>query len=153
MKLKQISIKDQLKIKKVYFDSVISIDEINYSKEHKFAWACQAWENSEFEKSILEGIGSMLISHNKIIGFATRYPEDRLALFYVRNNFKRKGYGSILLDSIEREALNSGVNILRTEASLISYKLLLKRKWKIDRKENVSIKGLTFERYRMFKIL
>ena len=153
MKLKQITKKDQLNLKKVYFDSIFSIDEKIYSKEHKFAWASQAWENSEFEKSILEGIGSMLISHNKIIGFAIRYPEDRLALFYVRNNFKRKGYGSILLDSIEREAFNSGVNILRTEASLISYKLLLNRNWEIDRKEKVKIKGLIFERYRMFKFL
>ena len=34
MKLKQITKKDQLKLKEVYFDSVISIDENIYSKEH-----------------------------------------------------------------------------------------------------------------------
>ena len=153
MKLKQITKKDQLKLKEVYFDSVCSIDENIYSKEHKFAWACQAWENSEFEKSLLKGVGSKLICNNKIIGFATRYPENRLSLLYVRGNFKRKGFGSIILDSIERDALNSGINKLKTEASLISYGLLLKRKWEIERKEIVNIKGLIFERYRMFKIL
>ena len=153
MKLKQITQKDQLKLKEVYFDSVCSIDENIYSKEHKFAWACQAWENSEFEKSLLKGIGSKLICNKKIIGFATRYPENRLSLLYVRSNFKRKGFGTMILNSIERDALNSGINKLNTEASLISYKLLLKSNWEIDRKEKVNIKGLTFERYRMFKIL
>ena len=153
MKLKQITKKDQLKLKEVYFDSVSSIDEKIYSKEHKFAWACQAWENSEFEKSLLKGIGSKLIYKNKIIGFATRYPENRLSLLYVRGNFKRKGFGIMLLNSIEKDALKSGINKLNTEASLISYKLLLKKNWEIDSKEKVNIKGLIFERYKMFKIL
>ena len=153
MKLKQITKKDQLRLQEVYFDSVNSIDNNTYSKEHKFAWASQAWENSEFQKSLLKGKGLKLIFNNKIIGFATRYPENRLSLLYVRGNFKRKGFGTIILDSIERDALNSGINKLKTEASLISYGLLLKRKWEIERKEIVNIKGLIFERYRMFKIL
>ena len=153
MRLKQITKKDQLKLKEVYFDSVCSIDENIYSKEHKFAWACQAWENSEFEKSLLKGKGSKLIYNNDIIGFATRYPENRLSLLYVRSNFKRMGFGSIILNSIEKDALKSGINKLNTEASLISYRLLLKRNWEIERKEKVNIKGLYFERFRMFKIL
>tara|TARA_B100000963_G_scaffold57530_1_gene45638 strand:- start:45 stop:506 length:462 start_codon:yes stop_codon:yes gene_type:complete len=153
MKLKQITKKDQLMLKEVYFDSISSIDESLYSKEQKFAWACQAWENSEFEKSILKGIGLKLICNRKIVGFATRYPENRLSLLYVKSNFKRKGFGTMILNSIERDALKSGINKLNTEASLISYKLLLKRKWEIDHKEIVNIKGLIFERYKMFKIL
>ena len=153
MKLKQITKKDQLKLKEVYFDSVSSIDENIYSKEHKFAWASQAWENTEFQKSLLEGIGSKLIFNNKIIGFATRYPENRLSLLYVRSDFKRKGFGTMILNTIERDALKSGINKLNTEASLISYRLLIKSKWEIERKEKVNIKGLIFERYRMFKIL
>ena len=153
MKLKQITKKDQLRLKEVYFDSVCSIDENIYSKDHKFAWASQAWENSEFQKSLLKGIGSKLICNNIIIGFATRYPQNRLSLLYVRGNFKRKGFGTMILNSIERDALNSGINKLKTEASLISYKLLLKSKWEIDSKEKVNINGLIFERYRMFKIL
>ena len=153
MKLKQITNKDQLRLKEVYFDSVCSIDENIYSKEHKFAWACQAWENSEFEKSLLKGKGSKLIFNNKIIGFATRYPDNRLSLLYIRGKFKRKGFGTMILNSIERDALKSGINKLKTEASLISYKLLLKKNWEIDCKEKVYIKGLIFERFRMSKIL
>ena len=153
MKLKQITVKDQLKLKELYFNSIFSIDENTYSKEHKFAWAYQALENSQFEKSLLKGIGSKLIYKNKIIGFATRYPQNRLSLFYVRSNYKRKGFGTIILNSIERDAINSGIKKLRTEASLISYKLLLKNNWEIDSKEKVNIKGLIFERYRMFKNL
>jgi len=153
MELKQITKKDQLKLKEVYFDSVSSIDENIYSKEHKFAWACQAWENAAFKKSLLNGIGLKLIIDRKIIGFATRYPKNRLSLFYIRSNFKRKGFGTMILNSIERDALKSGINKLKTEASLISYKLLLKRNWEIDSEEKINIRGLIFVRYRMSKNL
>ena len=101
----------------------------------------------------MKGLGSKLLHNNKIIGFATRYPENRLSLLYVRGDFKRKGLGTIILESIETDALKSGIYKLYTEASLLSYQLLLKRKWEIDRKEKINIKGLIFERYRMFKIL
>ena len=51
MNLKQITKKDQLALKKLYFDSIISIDERIYSKEQKRAWASQAWENKNFDLS------------------------------------------------------------------------------------------------------
>tara|TARA_Y100001978_G_scaffold192617_1_gene197882 strand:+ start:100 stop:594 length:495 start_codon:yes stop_codon:yes gene_type:complete len=153
MNLSQICQKDQLNLKKVYFDSINSIDENLYSKDQKFAWASQAWENPEFDKSILEGKGWKLSINKNIIGFATRYPENRLSLFYIKGNLKRKGYGSLILDTIEEEALKDGIRKLEVEASLISYRLLLKRNWEIIRKEEVLIKGIIFKRYRMLKIL
>ena len=55
MNLRQITIKDQLELKKVYFDSIQSLNEKIYSKEQKRAWSSQAWSNSNFNKSITEG--------------------------------------------------------------------------------------------------
>ena len=52
MNLRQITEKDQLNLKKVYFDSIISIDQKIYDSEQKVAWASQAWKNNNFNKSI-----------------------------------------------------------------------------------------------------
>ena len=153
MNLRQITQKDQLNLKEVFFDSIKTIDENIYSREQKYAWASQAWDNKEFDKSLIKGKGWMLIRNNKTIGFGTRYPENRLSLLYVRGDSKRRGYGNIILNLIEKEANNAGLDKLETEASLISYKLLLKRKWEIIHKEKITIKGLIFERYKMLKYL
>ena len=48
MNLRQITIKDQLELKKVYFDSIQSLDEKIYSQEQKRAWSSQAWDNPNF---------------------------------------------------------------------------------------------------------
>ena len=153
MNLKQITTKDQIELKKVYFDSIQSLDEKIYSQEQKRAWSSQAWDNPSFEKSITQGKGWVLNKKGIIIAFATRYPNNRISLFYCKGKFQRKGYGSMLLQKLEDEAKKEGLDSLATEASLISYKLFLKNEWKIIRKEKVIINNIIFERYKMIKII
>jgi len=154
MNLRQITIKDQLELKKVYFDSIQSLDEKIYSQEQKRAWSSQAWNNPNFDKSITKGKGWLLINKKGIIiAFATRYPNNRIALFYCKGKFQRKGCGSKLLHKLEDEAKKEGLDSLSTEASLISYELFLKNEWKIIRKEKVIINNIFFERYKMTKTI
>jgi len=153
MNLRRITIKDQVELKKIYFDSIQSLDEKIYSQDQKRAWSSQAWNNPNFDKSITKGKGWLLSKKEKILAFAIRYPNNRIALFYCRGKFQRKGYGSKLLHQLEDEAKNEGLDHLITEASLISYKLFLKNEWKIIRKEKVTINNIFFERYKMVKII
>ena len=151
MNLRQITIKDQLELKKVYFNSIQSLDEKIYSQEQKRAWSSQAWANQNFDKSISKGKGWLLSEKGIIVAFAIRFPNNRIALFYCKGKFQRKGYGSKLLHKIEDEAKKEGLDSLSTEASLISYELFLKNEWEIIRKEKVTINNIFFERYKMIK--
>ena len=153
MNLRQITIKDQLELKKIYFDSIQSLDEKIYSKEQKRAWSSQAWDNPNFEQSITQGKGWLLSEKGKILAFVTRYPINRIALFYCKGKFQRRGYGSKLLNKVHEESKKEGLDSLSTEASLISYKLFLKNEWKIVRKEKIIINNIFFERYKMIKII
>jgi GNAT superfamily N-acetyltransferase len=153
MNLRQISIKDQLELKKVYFDSIQSLDGKIYNEKQKRAWSSQAWDNPNFDKSIIKGKGWLISEKGIIIAFATRYPKSRIALFYCKGKYQRKGYGSKLLHKLEDEAKKEGLDSLSTEASLISYELFLKNKWEIIRKEKVTINNIFFERYKMIKII
>jgi len=151
MNLKQITKKDQLYLKKLYFDSIISIDEKIYSPEQKRAWASQAWDNKYFNLSLQEGKGWLIEEKEKIIAFASRYPKNRIALLYCKGDSQRKGCGTELLQKLENEAIKEGLTCLTTEASLISYKLFLKNNWEIIRKEKIIIKNIIFERFKMIK--
>ena len=153
MNLRQITIKDQLELKKVYFDSIQSIDEKIYSKEQKRAWSSQAWDNPNFDKLITQGKGWVLLEKGIIIGFAIRYPKNRIALLYCKGKFQRKGCGSKLLHKLENEAKSEGLDSITTEASLISYRLFLKNEWKIISKEKIIINNIFFERYKMTKLI
>ena len=151
MNLKRISKKDQLNLKKLYFESILSIDESLYSQEQKRAWASQAWDNKNFDMSINDGKGWLIKKNNEIIAFATRYPNNRISLLYCRGDSQRRGYGSILLNKLEKESQKEGVPSLSTEASLLSYKLFLRNNWEIISKEKIIINNIIFERYKMIK--
>ena len=153
MNLRQITVKDQLELKKVYFDSILSIDEKIYSQEQKRAWSSQAWDNPNFDKLITRGKGWVLLEKGIIIGFAVRYPNNRIALLYCKGKYQRKGCGSKLLHKLENEAKREGLASITTEASLISYKLFLKNEWKIISKEKITINNIFFERYKMTKLI
>ena len=153
MNLRQITLKDQLELKKVYFDSIQSLDEEIYDQEQKRAWSSQAWNNANFDKSIIDGKGWLVSANGIIIAFAIRYPNNRIALFYCKGKFQRKGFGSKLLHKLEDEAKKEGLDSLSTEASLISYGLFLKNEWDIVRKEKVTINNIFFERYKMIKFI
>ena len=153
MNLKQITKKDQLDLKKLYFDSIISIDERIYNREQKLAWASQAWENKTFDLILDKGKGWLINEKNKVLAFAFRYPNTKIALLYCRGDSQRKGYGTRLIQKLEKEAKKEGIPCLSTEASLISYKLFLRNNWQINRKETIIIKNIVFERYKMIKNL
>ena len=153
MNLRQITQKDQLNLKKVYFDSIQSIDKRIYTIEQKRAWCSQAWENKVFEDSISKGKGWLINDQETIIAFVTRYPENRISLFYCMGKEQRKGLGGQLLGKLEDEAKKEGLKFLTTEASLISYKLFMKHNWQVIRKEKIIIKNILFERYKMIKNL
>ena len=153
MNLRQITIKDQINLKRIYFDSIQSIDETIYNKEQKLAWSSQAWINLEFHKSITRGKGLIVEDLNKEIGFAIRYPKNKLSLLYVRGDFKRTGIGNILINAVEEEAFKEGILSMKTEASLLSYQLFLKNNWEIIRKEKITIQSIMFHRYKMIKHL
>ena len=153
MNLRPITNKDQLDLKKVYFDSIQSIDDKIYSKDQKRSWSSQAWKNPNFKNSIYKGNGWLINDKETIIAFASRYPRNRIALFYCKGKFQRKGYGSKLLYKLEDEAKKEGINHLYTEASLISYGLFIKNNWKKISKEKVIINNIIFIRYKMIKNL
>ena len=78
---------------------------------------------------------------------------DRLALLYCRGRSSRQGHATALLKQIEVETIKERPINLKTEASLCSYKLLLKHGWTIISPEEIQIGGVKFFRYLMEKNL
>jgi len=90
MNLRQITIKDQLELKKVYFDSIQSLDEKIYSQEQKRAWSSQAWNNPNFDKSIIKGKGWLIIKQGIILLLRQDILPIELLYFTVKVNSKEK---------------------------------------------------------------
>ena len=151
--LRVINREDNSDLRDVYVDSIRSQAPSFYNNSQIEAWAALANLPSFFERPFDEGRGWALLKRNKIEAFALRYPLDRLALLYCRGRSSRKGFANMLLERIELDCAEEGIKLLSTEASLLSYSLLIRRGWVEKSIEKIEIAGISFDRYRMFKRL
>ncbi len=153
VQLRPISDVDHLIIREVYSDAIYSQCSTCYSHEQIAAWASLASLPGLFDSCLKDGRGWLLIQGKAVEAFAVRFPSDRLALLYCRGRSSRKGFATKLLQKIESDARHEGIENLFTEASLLSYPLLIKCGWTKYSIQNILISGISFYRYQMTKRL
>ena len=61
-----------------------------YCKEQKRAWSSQAWNNPNFDKSIIKGKGWLISKQGIIIAFAQDIQPIEFRYFTVKVNSKEK---------------------------------------------------------------
>ena len=144
---------DEIALREVYEDAIRACDNSLYSKEQIDAWSSLAYLPGVLDKSFKHGIGWVSCVNENIEAFAIKYPKNRLALLYCRGRSSRQGHATDLLHQIEDDTLNNRPVTLKTEASLCSYKLLLRFGWRIISPEKIQIGGVDFSRYLMEKTL
>ncbi|WP_320666723.1 GNAT family N-acetyltransferase [Prochlorococcus sp. MIT 1307] len=140
-------------VREVYSDAIESQGDRFYTKRQIQAWSGLAWLPGFLDRSLEEGRGWVSVEQQQLEAFAVRYPLNRLALLYCRGRSARRGHANALLDRLELEAREEGQTELLTEASFLSYPLLLRRGWKLISPEALEIGGVSFDRYRMKKKL
>ena len=144
---------DYEKVIDVFNDSIHSLCRDLYSKQQIKVWLSFSTANGAMYRALVNGKGFVSCLDGEIEAFAIRYPANRLALLYCRGRSSRQGHATSLLNRIELDALDSNEKSLRTEASLLSYKLLMSLKWQIIRIESVNINNVNFKHYVMEKKL
>mgnify|MGYP002014917314 CR=1 FL=1 len=140
-------------LREVYEDAIRTCDKSLYSQEQIDAWSALAYLPGVLDKPLKYGFGWVSCVDQTIEAFALKYPHNRLALLYCRGRSSRQGHATALLDKIEEDARKERSINLKTEASLCSYKLLLRHGWKIIAPEQFQIGGVHFSRYLMEKNL
>ena len=151
--IRPITSKDHFVIREVYLDAITSTGPSLYSNDQIKAWSSLAFAPEILDRSLVHGVGLVVVVNHSIEAFAIRYPSNHLDLLYSRGRSMRKGYGEILLKGIELAAVREGVQKLFTEASLFSYPLLLRCGWIQQTIDQITISGVNFNRYRMYKTL
>ena len=159
--LRELRSSDHAELLEVYRLAVQSCPAMLYTSQQRLAWAAQAGNDDKTvapSTQLLnclqrgQGLASCEVD-GRVAAFAVREPFDRLALLYCRPDCQRQGHGRILIEAIEQQARDQGVDQLRTEASLVSRPLLERLGWQRSWQEELMINGVLFRRFRLHKRL
>ena len=150
---REIQEADHSAVRAIYVDAINFLAIGLYSQEQIDAWSSLAVLPGILDRTLLDGKGWLSLENNEIAAFAVRHPDYRLALLYCKPSFSRRGHATKLLMKVERDAFHEGQEYLVTEASLLSYPILLKKGWIFVKIDDIEINGVPFQRCIMHKNL
>ena len=147
---------DAAEVIALYRDAVLTQTVGLYSEAQIQAWAEHAGRDPGLAAALQRGWGLASCGGPDgvaIEAFALLDPLDRLSLLYCRGRSSRQGRATALVRGLEQEAIQRGVQRLRTEASQLSRPLLQRLGWVVEAEEEVLFAGVLFRRWRMIRTL
>lgn len=153
MKLRDAALSEALQLAELHRRSVLELAAEYYSKEQLDAWV-KGIAPDNYYQPILEGRLTVVEADGRIAGFSIVGPEPgRLGLLYVSPDFARQGVGKLLVEKIEAEALDLGLELISLDSSLNALAFYEKLGFiEIGRGTNVW-QGVLFPRIQMEKRL
>lgn len=140
---------DGKQIGQLIFDTVRTINRRDYNQQQVEAWVPDPFIYASFAErgayvADLEG---------SIVGFGNITETGYLHRFYIHRDFQRQGIGSLLYDALERQAQALKLKEMTTEASITAKPFFLAKGWKVQDRQTVILREVSFINYKMCKAL
>jgi putative acetyltransferase len=118
MEIRRADINDIDEIRKLYYDTVVTVNAKDYSKEQIQAWASTAGNGPGWIRRIEEQYFYVALINSKIVGFGSLDNSGYLDLLYVHKDYQKKGIGSSLLQELEKTANELELTEINVQASI-----------------------------------
>ena len=138
----------------LFYHTILNVNVGDYSVSQVEAWAGPAPDPDLWEGRISgEGGRSMYVAtiDGEIVGFAELEGDGHLDTLYVHHKHQGRGIASALLDRIEAEARQRGLDRLYTEASITAEPFFRARGFSLVNPQLVQVRGHTFRNFVMEK--
>lgn len=140
-------------LRKIYRNSVQKLAPSLYSQDQVIAWSNFPDYISRFHDFIFKPNTYLLETATQIIGFCGLESDGHIASFYIHPDFTRQGNGTFLLNYVLSIGIEQGISRFYTEASFFSQPVFSRCGFTIAEMETVKYGDITFDRYKMEKII
>lgn len=151
IKIRQATIEDVVEIKKLYYETVTTVNAKDYTPQQIQSWIKPFLETDtttsdkrKFSDKIIEQYFIVAIIDNVITGFASVEDNGYLDFMYVHKDFQRHGVAKTLLTELERYTTEKNIQELNAIVSKTALGFFQKFGWIKIREEEVEVRGATF---------
>ena len=151
MRIRIATIADIPTLKSLYYDTITTINALDYNEEQILAWASTAENIASLETKILEQY--FIAAENEagiITGFASLdNQKGYLDVLYVHRDFQRMGIASLLLQSLLEKAKQMNIIEITTDASITAKPFFEKNGFQVVKEQTVVVKGVPMMNFKM----
>lgn len=140
---------DAKQIGQLIYDTVRKINRSDYTEQQVEAWAPDPLIFSRFEESY----AYVIEYKGLVLGFGNLTFTGYLHRFYIHKDYQGKGFGTLLLNALEAEALKHHFKVITTEASITAKPFFLAKGWSVQEKQTKILRGVSFINYKMCKTI
>ena len=139
----------------LFHASVHQIGIHDYSAEQVSAWSPAVPDPRNYIRRSLDGRTFLVAvdDDNRPIGYGDLEADGHIDHLYCLPDLVGTGIGSALYDSLEEAARHRGIQILFVEASEAARRLLERKGFILEQRNDFTINGVAIHNYRMVKPL
>lgn len=145
---------DASKLKKLFQNTVLTINKRDYSKAEVEDWASCGDNLSNIEEMIKTHYFIVAVNQqSQIVGFSSITPQGYLHSMFVHKDFQDRGIATMLLEEIERYAISNGIMRITSEVSLTARPFFEKRGYIVEKEQKRKANQLSLINFWMAKEL
>ncbi|MBN1068184.1 GNAT family N-acetyltransferase [Clostridium botulinum] len=132
----------------LFYNTVHSINEKDYSEEQLNVWATGRVNFEAWNRSFLEHFTVVVVDDDVIVGFGDIDKTGYLDRLFVHKNYQKRGIAKAICDELEKK-----VNTERfiTHASITARPFFEKRGYRVLKEQQVELEGIILLNYVMEK--
>lgn len=148
MELRKYKTEDCEALAKLFYDTIHTVNAVDYSLEKLNAWADGNVDISAWDKRFLQSNTIIAIIDNFIVGFGNMDLNGYLDMLYVHKDFQGQGIARAICRNLEQQSVSKNFT---THASITAKPFFEKIGYFSIREEHVERKGVELINYYMEK--
>ena len=142
---------DAEKIVRLFYETVHSVNRLDYSQEQVEAWAPEIPDATDWHRRMAARKTLVAEHEGEIVGFVEMEEDGHLDMLYVRGDAVGRGVGQGLYQAVEQEARSRNLRRILTEASITARPFFEQQGFRTVREQTVWRRGVGLTNFVMEK--
>ncbi|WP_462427719.1 GNAT family N-acetyltransferase [Fusobacterium varium] len=156
MILRKYKSDDCLKLLKLFYDTVRTVNKKDYNDEQLSVWAPDNYIEEKYntwQKSLSENFTVIAEKNGDIVGFGDIEKNGYLNRLFVHKNYQSRGIASSIVKELENYAEKICIRTIITEASTTAKPFFEKIGYSLIKEQQIEKKGIFLTNYVMEKYI
>ena len=145
---------DSAELRDLYKNTVLVVNRRDYSQDEVEDWASCGDDLSNIEEMIKTHYFIVAVNQlSQIVGFSSITPQGYLHSMFIHADFQGKGIATMLLEEIERYAIEQGMERITSEVSLTARPFFERQGYTVEKEQKRQANKLSLTNFWMQKTL
>ena len=152
--LRRATLDDVPAVRELFRTTVLTVNAADYTADEVADWAACGDDDARWIE-LIATLHFVVAAYGsgKVVGYASLRGDGYLHSLFTHCEWQRRGVATALLREVERHAEQSGLSLIRTEASITARPFFVRRGYVVEAEQQARARRLWMTNFRMWKRL